>query len=210
MHALLAIFERTRNVILYGPPGTGKTYLARLAAHAFTEAETSTSMSESELVTWVTFHQSYSYEDFIEGLRPISPDDSAGEVTLDRKNLLKIIPEASSYAPKFNHLGLFEINKEKLYIRVAEEEQGIHWQTDMTIDHLFGPEVTIGFDLSLMEKVLKTMDTDKIIWRYANPHSAVLFLESDQSTDDAVNLLMPIRLSDHQTDEESHENKPDH
>lgn len=54
------------NLILYGPPGTGKTYTLRtkyLTAfqnrHAF-----------------VTFHQSYSYEDFVEGIKPIVVGDS--------------------------------------------------------------------------------------------------------------------------------------
>lgn len=51
-----------RQAILYGPPGTGKTYVAqRLGKHL--------AMPDGE-VTTVQFHPSYSYEDFIEGLRP--------------------------------------------------------------------------------------------------------------------------------------------
>jgi Cdc6-like AAA superfamily ATPase len=49
------------NIILYGPPGTGKTYkmqneyINKIAA-------------ENRFVT--TFHQSFSYEEFVEGLKP--------------------------------------------------------------------------------------------------------------------------------------------
>ncbi len=62
-------FKETRNVILYGPPGTGKTYRACLFARAWTRGQ----IKSAEYVRMVTFHQSYGYEDFIEGLRPI-PD----------------------------------------------------------------------------------------------------------------------------------------
>lgn len=47
------------NVVFYGPPGTGKTYKAR-------------SISGSTSAQFIAFHQSYSYEEFIEGLRPIA------------------------------------------------------------------------------------------------------------------------------------------
>lgn len=45
------------NLILYGPPGTGKTYRAKQLVKGFD-------------FQFLTFHQSYSYEEFVEGIRP--------------------------------------------------------------------------------------------------------------------------------------------
>jgi MoxR-like ATPase/uncharacterized protein (DUF2461 family) len=57
-----------RQGLFYGPPGTGKTYVAtELARHL---------ASSPEHVETVQFHSSYSYEDFIEGLRPDTVGDS--------------------------------------------------------------------------------------------------------------------------------------
>ncbi|WP_324256017.1 McrB family protein [Niveibacterium sp. 24ML] len=74
------------NTILYGPPGTGKTYSVVLKALSIVDAkdyglEVSADVYQ-ELkkrydalvrdgqIAFVTFHQSYGYEDFIEGIRP--------------------------------------------------------------------------------------------------------------------------------------------
>jgi hypothetical protein len=51
------------NRIFHGPPGTGKTYQAWRWAKELTDNDPSRSLC-------VTFHQSYSYEDFVEGIRP--------------------------------------------------------------------------------------------------------------------------------------------
>ena len=59
----LDLLAARRQVVLYGPPGTGKTWLARrLGAHAF----------DADAVRLVQFHPSYTYEDFVEGYRPVT------------------------------------------------------------------------------------------------------------------------------------------
>jgi 5-methylcytosine-specific restriction enzyme B len=72
--------------ILYGPPGTGKTYSSiekavRIASegsfesHAERKAEFDRLRVEGQ-VDFVTFHQSYSYEDFMIGIRPDVANDT--------------------------------------------------------------------------------------------------------------------------------------
>lgn len=51
-----------RQALFYGPPGTGKTFVARKLAEHLAGA--------SSRVLTVQFHPSFSYEDFVEGLRP--------------------------------------------------------------------------------------------------------------------------------------------
>jgi 5-methylcytosine-specific restriction enzyme B len=68
--------------ILYGPPGTGKTWkAARDAVLLLDPSVTDENITarhreyvESGRIVWVTFHPSYTYEDFVEGLRPVVKD----------------------------------------------------------------------------------------------------------------------------------------
>ncbi|WP_139958571.1 McrB family protein [Flavicella sediminum] len=67
------------NQIFYGPPGTGKTYNTILEAAKIIEQDEALDYKNAQIifnknlgdrVEFITFHQNYSYEDFIQGLRP--------------------------------------------------------------------------------------------------------------------------------------------
>ena len=82
----------TLNLILYGPPGTGKTYqtierAVKVIDPAFARENSGNRSAQKrrfdELVLqgrveFITFHQSYSYEDFVEGIRPVLDADEEG------------------------------------------------------------------------------------------------------------------------------------
>ena len=76
------------NQILYGPPGTGKTYNTILKAMSIIDKKEYKDVSDAKYlklkgefdklkkqgqIEFVTFHQSYSYEEFVEGIKPEIP-----------------------------------------------------------------------------------------------------------------------------------------
>ena len=92
--------EFDKNVIFYGPPGTGKTYTTAKRAVAicdkiaeedltdYTEVmKRYNELKEKNRIEFITFHQSYGYEEFIEGIKPkvLNEDDE-----LDSENSQEI------------------------------------------------------------------------------------------------------------------------
>lgn len=81
------------NQILYGPPGTGKTYNTVLEAAKIVTCNEAISYDEAlkifndnlgNQIEFITFHQNYSYEDFIQGIRPDTKNEK--ELTFEKKD----------------------------------------------------------------------------------------------------------------------------
>ena len=92
---LVPVTDHPLNVILYGPPGTGKTYSTVDHSLAIIEQkhveryegedrrelrERFRALLVEKRIEMVTFHQSMSYEDFIEGIKPRTDEDT-GELS---------------------------------------------------------------------------------------------------------------------------------
>lgn len=119
----------TTNLILYGPPGTGKTYRTKEEAVKLCLGDLEFNKrvkNRSDLIDeykelfkrgridFVTFHQSFSYEDFVEGLRPPKDSNMEGGIRLevDEGVLKKICKSAESDKVSNNYVLIIdEINR---------------------------------------------------------------------------------------------------
>lgn len=116
------------NLILYGPPGTGKTFRTMGAAvklceglddkaPLLTDGDRRKELREryDDLVALgrialVTFHQNFSYEEFVEGLRP-HPLDDGGFTLKPRSGIFRVMADAARDSAEEHVLIVDEINR---------------------------------------------------------------------------------------------------
>jgi len=117
------------NTILYGPPGTGKTYNTILRAAEIVENRKISTYSEAlkifkdnlhNKIEFITFHQNYSYEDFIQGLRPET--DNKSSLTFEKKDgVFKKIADKALENIKLSEKAPEELSNEALFDSALEK-----------------------------------------------------------------------------------------
>lgn len=136
--------ERKKQVILYGPPGTGKTYQASVFSVYFLLQDdpkrhgelleylqgSDNKGLENQLLgdhrlSYFTFHPSYSYEEFIEGIKPIQVN-----------NKIELRLQKGVFADICN-IAAREENAEKNYVVVIDEINRAH------LTKVFGELITV-------------------------------------------------------------------
>ena len=132
------------NLILYGPPGTGKTYTLE------SEYMPKYRDGDESRYEFITFHQNYAYDDFVEGIRPV---DIEGTITYQvLPGVLKRICEEAQNNPSERYaLFIDEINRgdiSKIFgevITLLEPSKRI--RTDSSGKRIpgFGLEVTLPY-----------------------------------------------------------------
>ena len=154
---------KTLNTIFYGPPGTGKTYLAaprcveicdrtgRLADDQIRERYAEIRKRYKELVAsgrveFVTFHQSYGYEEFVEGLRPVPNEGGqAGFRLVPTPGVLKRIAERArgdleknDYVLVIDEINRADISKvmgELITLLEEDKREGAENEVAVTLPH---------------------------------------------------------------------------
>ncbi|MCA1323745.1 McrB family protein [Herbaspirillum sp. alder98] len=119
------------NLILYGPPGTGKTYRTILEALRVIEGNPDPqgdfiaqkarfdAFRNEGRIAFVTFHQSFSYEDFIEGIRADTTDGQLSYMLRD--GIFKRMAITAMYRPGQAGAGKAELGFDELYDAFLEE-----------------------------------------------------------------------------------------
>ena len=160
------------NIILYGPPGTGKTFATAYEAVRIClgDAVAVTLRSDrAELMTlyrklvsegrieFVTFHQSFSYEDFVEGLRPTTDkakDDTESEV-----------PASAGFSLK-PHAGVFKQISERARLDTGSAAKSTGSSAENRLDrnrNLFKLSL-IGSDWRA--RLEKSLEDSKMFWGF--------------------------------------------
>jgi len=124
------------NLILAGPPGTGKTYQLLTRYKKLFEDD------EGVRFEFVTFHQSYSYEDFVEGIRPVltadAEDPVAGEIRYEvQDGIFKRLVDRAMADPQHAYaLFIDEINRANIsnvfgeLITLIEADKRMHLDSE--------------------------------------------------------------------------------
>lgn len=129
-------FSLKKQIVKYGAPGTGKTYQARQQTSLLfdiwkEEFAPNSALTHGSQIELVQFHPSFSYEDFMEGLRPVLDGDGTAQLTLQNGVFKEFCRNAGKWEIDVCSLGL-ERDWESITIDELrphrEKLSGAHWQ----------------------------------------------------------------------------------
>ena len=161
------ILRKSKNLILRGAPGTGKTYLAKEIAKELTDGN-------EDQISFVQFHPSYDYTDFVEGLRPVSNGDGAIEFKL-QDGIFKQFCQKAKAAQKTGGQDNFDEAWTKLTDAI-NEKQGQYLFPRSSVPASLNSQGNVKFDspVATKENVYLLYKGEETHLKYQTYHKIVL------------------------------------
>jgi 5-methylcytosine-specific restriction protein B len=179
-----------QNLILYGPPGTGKTYRTALEAVKLCDPEADFPATEGgrkalmkryreleaeKRIAFVTFHQNYDYETFVEGLRPETAENEGGSAGFRLEARAGIFREICALADQARHrtapsadASAYDFSGRRFW---KMGQGAIGTEDDVYESALANNYVTLGWGGSIdwSDERFSTFDAIKAEWLAQNP-----------------------------------------
>ena len=160
---MVSLLKSRKNLILQGPPGVGKSFMARGLAYALMEEQ-----AEDHL-QMVQFHQSYAYEDFVQGYRP-TPE---GGFELKNGVFFEFC-ERARQSPSEQYVFIVdEINRGnlskifgELMLLIEHDKRGENWTIPLAYQRSQDPDFFVPENLYLLG-LMNTADRSLAVVDYA-------------------------------------------
>ena len=129
------------------------------------------------------------YEEFVDGKKKNSVEFSKDE-------MISVIKDAMEFSDKTTYRTELVASNGSIELSTKDHERELSFESTLSVENRKGDGEKTGFNLKYLEKVIKSINSERIRWEYGKPIEASYFRGMSEEDEGITNLLMPIRLED--------------
>ncbi len=172
---------------------------ALTAFKAYAEEEQEIEISFGENSIWFVMEESTIYSRLLEGPFPsyhkVIPADNKKELVVDRELLADATKRVAILSDALTHQVVLSLDREKVTLHVTTQELG---EATEEIEASFSSDpMSIGYNATYLQDILRTMESDKISFLLDRPDNAGLIRPVSGGEEDIkqICIVMPLRIS---------------